>query len=37
MGKTKKKLKADVVVKNYWRNNEQFADFSMRFYMRENR
>lgn len=27
MGKTKKKLKADVVVKNYWRNNEQFADF----------
>ena len=27
MGKTKSKLKADVVVKNYWRNNEQFADF----------
>ena len=27
MGKTKNKLKADVVVKNYWRNNEQFADF----------
>ena len=27
MEKTKKKLKADVVVKNYWRNNEQFADF----------
>lgn len=27
MGKTKKKLKADVVVKNYWRNNEQFTDF----------
>lgn len=27
MGKTKKKLKEDVVVKNYWRNNEQFADF----------
>lgn len=36
-GENKKKLKADVVVKNYWRNNEQFADFSMRFYMRGNR
>ena len=27
MGKEKQKLKADIVVKNYWRNNEQFADF----------
>lgn len=32
MGKTKKKLKADVVVKNYWRNNEQFADFFQSFW-----
>ncbi len=27
MGKRKQKLKPDIVVKNYWRNNEQFADF----------
>lgn len=27
MGKQKQKLKADTVVKNYWRNNHQFADF----------
>lgn len=27
MGKGKQDLKADIVVKNYWRNNEQFADF----------
>ena len=27
MGRKKRKLKPDVVVKNYWRNNEQFADF----------
>ena len=27
MGKEKQGLKADIVVKNYWRNNEQFADF----------
>ena len=27
MGKGRRDLKADIVVKNYWRNNEQFADF----------
>lgn len=27
MGKERQKLKPDIVVKNYWRNNEQFADF----------
>lgn len=27
MGKKKQELKPDIVVKNYWRNNEQFADF----------
>ena len=27
MGKEKQKLKPDIVVKNYWHNNEQFADF----------
>ncbi len=27
MGKRKQKLKPDIVVKNYWHNNEQFADF----------
>lgn len=27
MGKEKQDLKPDIVVKNYWRNNEQFADF----------
>ena len=27
MGKEKQKLKPDIIVKNYWRNNEQFADF----------
>ena len=27
MGKGKQKLKPDIIVKNYWRNNEQFADF----------
>lgn len=27
MNKGKKELKPDIVVKNYWRNNEQFADF----------
>ena len=27
MGKEQQKLKADIVVKNYWRNNHQFADF----------
>ena len=27
MGKGKQNLKADIVVKNYWRTNEQFADF----------
>ena len=27
MGKRKQKLKPDIVVKNYWRNNDQFADF----------
>ena len=27
MGKGKQNLKPDIVVKNYWRNNEQFADF----------
>ena len=27
MGKGRVKLKADVIVKNYWRNNERFADF----------
>ena len=27
MGKEKQGLKPDIVVKNYWRNNEQFADF----------
>lgn len=27
MGKRKQKLKPGIVVKNYWRNNEQFADF----------
>ena len=27
MGKAKQDLKPDIVVKNYWRNNEQFADF----------
>ena len=27
MGKRKQKLKPDIVVKNYWSNNEQFADF----------
>ena len=27
MEKRKQKLKPDIVVKNYWRNNEQFADF----------
>ena len=29
----KKVLKADTVVKNYWRNNEQFADILMQFYL----
>ncbi len=27
MGNEKQDLKPDIVVKNYWRNNEQFADF----------
>lgn len=27
IGRGKKNLKPDIVVKNYWRNNEQFADF----------
>ena len=27
MGKRKNRLKPDIVVKGYWRNNEQFADF----------
>lgn len=27
MSKVKRELKPDIVVKNYWRNNEQFADF----------
>lgn len=27
MGKGKSDLKADIVLKEYWRNNEQFADF----------
>lgn len=27
MSKGKQELKPDIVVKNYWRNNEQFADF----------
>lgn len=27
MGKGQPGLKPDIVVKNYWRNNEQFADF----------
>lgn len=27
MGKIKQNLKPDIVVKNYWRNNERFADF----------
>ena len=27
MGKGKQKLKPDIIVKSYWRNNEQFADF----------
>lgn len=27
MSKGKRELKPDIVVKNYWRNNEQFADF----------
>lgn len=27
MGKEKPALKPDIIVKNYWRNKEQFADF----------
>ena len=27
MGRKKERLKPDIIVKNYWRNNEQFADF----------
>lgn len=27
MGTGNVQLKPDIVVKNYWRNNEQFADF----------
>ena len=27
MSVKRENLKADTVVKNYWRNNEQFADF----------
>ena len=27
MGKEKQALKPDIIVKNYWRNKEQFADF----------
>ena len=27
MGKQKQILKPDIILKNYWRNNEQFADF----------
>ena len=27
MHKKTQKLKLDIVLKNYWRNNEQFADF----------
>lgn len=37
MGKRKQKLKPDIVVKNYWRNNEQFADFLMRYCLMESR
>lgn len=37
MGKEKQALKPDIIVKNYWRNKEQFADFSTQCCLMESR